>query len=137
VHDSATTVDDIRHIPLAFIFIGSHQRLFQASDQARGVVSIEQESAERVLAQGHYVRPFEDWGKLVGDVPSATAILDRFLHHAEVISITGKSYRLRDRALAAEPTGGAAKPANAPISPAGADAKGKSKRAVSKPTAKA
>jgi hypothetical protein len=24
-------------------------------------------------------RPLEDWGKLVGDVPSATAILDRFL----------------------------------------------------------
>jgi len=30
-------------------------------------------------------RPLEDWGKLVGDVPSATAILDRFLHHAELI----------------------------------------------------
>jgi len=40
-------------------------------------------------------RPLEDWGKLVGDVPAATAILDRFLHHAEVISITGNSYRLR------------------------------------------
>jgi DNA replication protein DnaC len=43
-------------------------------------------------------RPLEDWGKLLGDVPSATAILDRFLHHAEIISITGKSYRLKDRA---------------------------------------
>jgi DNA replication protein DnaC len=43
-------------------------------------------------------RPLEDWGKLIGDVPSATAILDRFLHHAEVIQITGKSYRLRDKA---------------------------------------
>jgi hypothetical protein len=28
-------------------------------------------------------RPLEDWGKLLGDVPTATAILDRFLHHAE------------------------------------------------------
>jgi len=37
-------------------------------------------------------RPLEDWGKLIGDVPSATAILDRFLHHAEIIAITGKSY---------------------------------------------
>jgi DNA replication protein DnaC len=46
-------------------------------------------------------RPLEDWGKLVGDVPSATAILDRFLHHAEILSITGKSYRLRDQAKAA------------------------------------
>jgi DNA replication protein DnaC len=45
-------------------------------------------------------RPLEDWGKLVGDVPSATAILDRFLHHAEIFTITGRSYRLKDRALA-------------------------------------
>ena len=42
-------------------------------------------------------RPLEDWGKLIGDVPSATAILDRFLHHADVITITGKSYRLRNK----------------------------------------
>lgn len=42
-------------------------------------------------------RPLEDWGKLVGDVPAATAILDRFLHNAELINITGKSYRLRNR----------------------------------------
>ena len=43
-------------------------------------------------------RPLEDWGKLIGDVPSATAILDRFLHHAEVIAISGRSYRLRIQA---------------------------------------
>jgi DNA replication protein DnaC len=43
-------------------------------------------------------RPLEDWGKLMGDVPSATAILDRFLHHADVIQITGRSYRLRGKA---------------------------------------
>jgi DNA replication protein DnaC len=41
-------------------------------------------------------RPLEDWGKLIGDVPAATAILDRFLHHADIIQITGKSYRLRN-----------------------------------------
>jgi DNA replication protein DnaC len=44
-------------------------------------------------------RPLEDWGKLLGDVPSATAILDRFLHRAEIISITGRSYRLKDKAV--------------------------------------
>jgi DNA replication protein DnaC len=43
-------------------------------------------------------RPLEDWGKLLADVPAATAILDRFLHHAEIITITGRSYRLKDRA---------------------------------------
>lgn len=47
-------------------------------------------------------RPLEDWGKLIGDVPSATAILDRFLHHAEIITITGRSYRLKDRGGSSE-----------------------------------
>jgi DNA replication protein DnaC len=42
-------------------------------------------------------RPLEDWGKLLGDVPSATAILDRFLHHSEILQISGKSYRLGNR----------------------------------------
>jgi DNA replication protein DnaC len=40
-------------------------------------------------------RPLEDWGKLIGDVPAATAILDRLLSNAEILQITGKSYRLR------------------------------------------
>ena len=43
-------------------------------------------------------RPLEDWAKLIGDVPAATAILDRFLQHATIIQITGKSYRLRNAA---------------------------------------
>lgn len=47
-------------------------------------------------------RPIEEWGKLLHDVPAATAILDRFLHHAEVISITGKSYRLKNKAVESE-----------------------------------
>src|SRR2546429_9510568 len=58
-------------------------------------------------------RPLEDWGKLLGDVPSATAILDRFLHHAEIIKITGKSYRLRNQnqnGQAAEAGAGQSKP---------------------------
>jgi len=43
-------------------------------------------------------RPLEDWGKLLGDVPSATAILDRFLHHATILTLAGRSYRLRHQA---------------------------------------
>ena len=43
-------------------------------------------------------RPTEDWGKLLQDVPTASAILDRFLHHAQVIAINGHSYRLKDAA---------------------------------------
>lgn len=33
--------------------------------------------------------PIEDWGKLIGDVPSATAILDRFLHRSKAFQISG------------------------------------------------
>jgi DNA replication protein DnaC len=43
-------------------------------------------------------RPIEDWGQLPGDLPAATAILDRFLQQAEIIQITGRSYRLRNAA---------------------------------------
>jgi len=49
-------------------------------------------------------RPLEEWGKLIGDVPAAAAILDRFLHRAEVIAIQGRSYRLKDRAEKSEPS---------------------------------
>jgi len=56
-------------------------------------------------------RPLEDWAKLIGDVPAATAILDRFLQHATIINITGKSYRLRAGG-AASAHGGNAEKAN-------------------------
>ena len=63
-------------------------------------------------------RPLEDWGKLLGDVPSASAILDRFLHHAEIITLQGQSYRLRNRLDDESPPTPRAtddpKPANAP-----------------------
>jgi DNA replication protein DnaC len=42
-------------------------------------------------------RPIEDWGKLIGDVPAATAILDRFLSQAQILAISGKSYRLKNQ----------------------------------------
>ncbi len=41
-------------------------------------------------------RPLEEWGKLLGDVPAAGAILDRFLQHAQVVTMAGRSYRLKD-----------------------------------------
>lgn len=59
-------------------------------------------------------RPLEDWGKLIGDVSSATAILDRFLHHAEIVQITGKSYRLRNQAAKGKEAVEESKPAIAP-----------------------
>jgi DNA replication protein DnaC len=59
-------------------------------------------------------RPLEDWGKLLGDVPSATAILDRFLHHAELVRMTGRSYRLRHHSAPAPEPVEDSKPAKAP-----------------------
>jgi DNA replication protein DnaC len=40
---------------------------------------------------------FSAWGELLGDEVLATALLDRLLHHAEVIPINGRSYRMKDR----------------------------------------
>ena len=56
-------------------------------------------------------RPLEDWGKLIGDVPAATAILDRFLQDAELIQITGRSYRLRGKGADTKDSSGTSKPA--------------------------
>jgi DNA replication protein DnaC len=43
-------------------------------------------------------RPLEDWGQVLGDTAAAGAILDRFLHHAEVIQLAGaRSYRMHER----------------------------------------
>jgi DNA replication protein DnaC len=65
-------------------------------------------------------RPLQDWGKLIGDVPSATAILDRFLHHAEVLAFQGKSYRLRNQQLNSAPASEAVdENSNTAIPPAG------------------
>ena len=50
------------------------------------------------LTPSYSNHPLEDWGKLLGEVPSATAIPDRFLHHAEVVQMTGKNYRLKQSA---------------------------------------
>ena len=53
-------------------------------------------------------RPIEDWGQLLGDVPAATAILDRFLQQAEIMQISGRSYRLKNAPT--QLTGAAEKP---------------------------
>ena len=40
---------------------------------------------------------FAEWGALLGNDILASALLDRLLHHAEVVSISGASYRMKDR----------------------------------------
>jgi len=55
-------------------------------------------------------RPVEDWGQLLGDNAAAGAILDRFLHHAEIIRLTGASRRMFDRQRHHHDQGGDATP---------------------------
>jgi len=40
-------------------------------------------------------RPVEDWGKLLGDSAAVTALLDRLLHHAHVLTCGPRSWRTR------------------------------------------
>ena len=42
-------------------------------------------------------RGFEQWGEILGDQMVAAALIDRLVHHATMISLKGKSYRLRQR----------------------------------------
>jgi len=52
-------------------------------------------------------KPFSAWGEIFGDDVVAAAMIDRLIHHAEIVSLKGDSYRLKDRDL------GRTKPARA------------------------
>jgi DNA replication protein DnaC len=42
-------------------------------------------------------KAFSEWGQVFGEDVVAAAMIDRLVHHAEVVSINGPSYRLKDR----------------------------------------
>jgi DNA replication protein DnaC len=42
-------------------------------------------------------RGFEAWGEILGDAMVAAALIDRLVHHATMVALKGKSYRLRER----------------------------------------
>jgi DNA replication protein DnaC len=44
-------------------------------------------------------KPFTAWGEIFGDPVVAAAMIDRLVHHAEIINLKGESYRLKDRHL--------------------------------------
>ena len=48
-------------------------------------------------------KAFGRWGEVFGDDVVAAAMIDRLVHHAEVIALSGDSYRLRDRDLGRVP----------------------------------
>jgi DNA replication protein DnaC len=44
-------------------------------------------------------KPFTAWGEIFGDPVVAAAMIDRLVHHAEIVSMMGESYRLKDKQL--------------------------------------
>jgi hypothetical protein len=48
-------------------------------------------------------KPIGRWGEVFGDDVVAAAMIDRLVHHAEVIALKGDSYRLRNRDLGRVP----------------------------------
>jgi DNA replication protein DnaC len=77
-------VDEVGYLPLDRI---EANMVFQ-------LVSRRYERGSIILTSN---KSFAEWGSVLGDDVLATAILDRLLHHCDVLSINGPSYRLKDR----------------------------------------
>jgi DNA replication protein DnaC len=69
----------------------------RAADLLFQVVSKRYESKSLVLTTN---KTFSDWSTIFPGAACATALVDRVVHHADVIHIAGKSYRLRESELA-------------------------------------
>jgi hypothetical protein len=48
-------------------------------------------------------KPFSAWAEIFGDDATAAAMIDRLVHHAEILSLKGDSYRLKNHDLGAHP----------------------------------
>ncbi len=48
--------------------------------------------------------PFSGWGTVFGDQAVAAAMIDRIVHHADVLTLKGASYRLRNRGIDSLPS---------------------------------
>jgi DNA replication protein DnaC len=75
-------VDELGYLPLAD----------EAASHFFQVISRRYERGSIILTTNRHIA---DWGAIFNDTTVAAAILDRLLHHATVISITGDSYRMR------------------------------------------
>src|SRR5438034_6398591 len=65
------------------------------------LVSARYERASLIVTSN---KPFSAWGEIFGDEVTAVAMIDRLVHHAEILSLKGDSYRLRDKDLGARPS---------------------------------
>jgi len=65
------------------------------------LVSARYERASLIVTSN---KPFGRWGEVFGDDTVAAAMIDRLVHHADVIALKGDSYRLKNRDLGRAPT---------------------------------
>ncbi len=72
----------------------------EAANLMFSLVSARYERASMIVTSN---KPFSAWGEIFGDEVTATAMIDRLVHHAEILSLKGDSYRLRDKDLGAPP----------------------------------
>jgi DNA replication protein DnaC len=65
------------------------------------LVSSRYEHASLILTSN---LPFSGWGAVFGDQAVAAAMIDRIVHHADVLTLNGASYRLRGRGIDSLPS---------------------------------
>lgn len=65
------------------------------------LVSSRYEHASLILTSN---LPFSGWGTVFGDQAVAAAMIDRIVHHADVLTLKGASYRLRNRGIDSLPS---------------------------------
>ena len=68
----------------------------QAANLMFMLVSRRYERASLIVTSN---KPFGSWGEIFGDEITAAAMVDRLVHHAEILALKGDSYRLKDRDL--------------------------------------
>jgi DNA replication protein DnaC len=72
----------------------------EAASLMFSLVSNRYERASMIVTSN---KPFSKWGDIFGDDMAATAMIDRLIHHSEILSLKGDSYRLRGKELDAPP----------------------------------
>lgn len=86
----------LRHVttvPLLIIDdLGMKRLPHTAAEDLLEIVMRRYERASTLITSN---RPVEDWGKLLGDPAAVTALLDRLLHHAHVLTCGPRSWRTR------------------------------------------
>ena len=72
----------------------------QAANLMFALVSSRYERASMIVTSN---KPFSRWGEIFGDDVVAAAMIDRLVHHAEILNLKGDSYRLKDKDLGSPP----------------------------------